>query len=229
MNIHPFVKRCRCAKWALHEAAAISHVHDHYTSTSGHILDNLIPRPLEIRGKCISLVRAKTDLYQYVFDKKRTKDLSNAEQFVILKHLQMGLSAIHRAGMVHNDIKPENILLSSSGHWQITDFEGATYECDEYAHKLLPKNTRIRTKYYAPKVWEHGSLAAANDIWSTGVTMHVVRYGEYHPKGIGANESNFTWQYALDSLLSKSPKTRTTSERLGWFLEENMSRMMTDS
>lgn len=166
------------------------------------------------------LVRAEKDLYQHVYESKLSRGLSDAEQFRIFQDLQLGIFAIHDAGVVHNDIKPENVLLSPHGNWQITDFEGATYASDNHRHPLLPGHIRIHTKYYAPKAPDSGLASAANDLWSVGVTMHVVRYGEYLRKENRPVEPNPAWEYALSLLLSKSSETRITAGQLGVLLAE---------
>ncbi|KAI0089415.1 kinase-like domain-containing protein [Irpex rosettiformis] len=49
---------------------------------------------------------------------------------LIAAELVLGIEFLHKLGIVHHDIKPENIVIDSDGHCRITDFGGA---------KLLPK------------------------------------------------------------------------------------------
>lgn len=227
MSSSLFIKKCKGATWALHEAAAVAHVHDHCKRVTGCALRHVVPRAVSVNEEYVSFVRAEMDLYKYLFKTKRDAVLSNAEQFKILRDLQLGVSAIHSSGMVHNDIKPENVLLSPSGDWQIADFEGATYACDDHRHRLLPKNTRVRTRYYSPRVPDLGRAAPGNDMWSLGITMHVVRYGGYDPKKPVDDEPNLSWAYALGRLLGRTPETRIAADQLGTLLAERWSGLVT--
>lgn len=50
----------------------------------------------------------------------------DTEQFVfVVGEIIAGLSSIHDLGFVFGDMKPENIVITSSGHAKITDFGGA--------------------------------------------------------------------------------------------------------
>ena len=52
---------------------------------------------------------------------ERLEDIPLAERVDLLIAIADGLAAIHRAGISHGDVKPENILLSASGRLVLTD------------------------------------------------------------------------------------------------------------
>jgi serine/threonine protein kinase len=89
----------------------------------------------------------------------------------------MGLSFIHQAGIIHKDIKPENILVDSHNDICITDFGCA------YLHESWPLEADMAYchdlggtwKYMAPEVWANKwegemitNFGAAVDYWSLG-------------------------------------------------------------
>jgi hypothetical protein len=66
---------------------------------------------------------------QTLADRMRANHLSAEQTIAILRPIADALDAAHAAGIIHRDIKPQNILISSSGHPYLADFgiaKGAT-------------------------------------------------------------------------------------------------------
>ena len=72
--------------------------------------------------------------------------LSEEEATFYCSEVVSGLIAIHAMGIVHLDIKPENILLPNTGHAMISDFDCAY----ERAYNVGPPNRRTTE--------EHGTI-----------------------------------------------------------------------
>ena len=88
--------------------------------------------------------------------------LASEEVLRIVRQVTLGLQAIHRTGLVHRDVKPENIL-EDNGVFKITDF-GVAMSGDEDA---LPF---VTSKYAAPEVLvEPDKIGPASDIYSLGI------------------------------------------------------------
>lgn len=110
------------------------------------------------------------DLLHYTKAKGRLPE-EEAKQF--LREVVEGLQTVHRAGVLHRDIKLENILLSQS-HVKICDFG---------VSRLMQKHTLIREQcgtpaYIAPEVLgELGYEGFASDIWSLGVCVYAMVSG----------------------------------------------------
>lgn len=63
------------------------------------------------------------DLAEHVFRRARSgRMLSVSESLDILAPLADGLAAVHRAGVAHRDVKPENVLIAPGGRVVLTDF-----------------------------------------------------------------------------------------------------------
>lgn len=84
------------------------------------------------------------------------------EVIVIIRQVAQGLSAIHAAGLVHRDVKPENII-EHDGIYKIADF-GVAMSGEEEA---LPF---VTNKYAAPEVLlEPENISPVTDIYSLGI------------------------------------------------------------
>jgi hypothetical protein len=88
------------------------------------------------------------------------------------------LGAAHRAGLVHRDVKPANLLVSSSGTAKVVDFGLATVDGGE----RVPVGTR---GYLAPERRDGGAATACSDVWSLGVcladALRAARVPRRHP------------------------------------------------
>lgn len=85
--------------------------------------------------------------------------------------LLLGLEAIHRAGIVHRDIKPDNILLTNEGVIKIADF-GIAYLPTE---KIQLEDAALGVgtfDYIAPECFESDFATPASDMYSVGVTLY---------------------------------------------------------
>jgi serine/threonine-protein kinase len=110
--------------------------------------------------------------------------LSPAELVPITVDIADGLTALHAIGLVHRDIKPHNVLLSTGGA-KLGDLGIADHVASR-AERLTTDGAAIGTlAYLAPERLGGVRASAASDVWSLGAVAFVGLTGE-PPRGGGS-------------------------------------------
>ena len=92
---------------------------------------------------------------------------SKAERIRILSHILNGVEYLHHKGVLHNDIKPDNIIISTFGNARIIDF-GLSSSCDSIYKGVIGGSE----DYTAPEILSgEGASGAASDIYSIGLII----------------------------------------------------------
>ncbi|XP_063281476.1 serine/threonine-protein kinase 17A-like [Pelobates fuscus] len=95
----------------------------------------------------------------------------------LIHQILQGISYLHRNNVVHLDLKPQNILLTSSnplGDIRIVDF-GLSRQVDTIKEVREILGT---PEYVAPEVLNYEPISTATDMWSVGVLTYVMLTGE---------------------------------------------------
>lgn len=97
------------------------------------------------------------------------------ETLRILSEVLDGLSSAHTAGVVHRDVKPENILINDRGHVQLTDFGLA-----KVASQATLSTTGMllgTAAYLAPEMIEFNEAIAQGDVYACGIIAYEMLTG----------------------------------------------------
>ncbi len=100
--------------------------------------------------------------------------LPAAEAVDLARQLCVTLAAVHKAGLVHGDIKPANLILDSTGRLRILDFGIAHLIAQT---EVAPRITSGTVGYSAPEVLSGASPGPGSDLFSVGVVLYELLTG----------------------------------------------------
>lgn len=121
-------------------------------------------------------------LKQYV--KEHGGKLSVEETFTILGPVVEALCKVHKAGLVHRDISPDNIMMLPQGGAKLLDFGAVRDVGAASVDKGLTKSTEAILKQgYAPieQYQKRGSLGPWTDVYALCATMYYCMTGQVPP------------------------------------------------
>ncbi len=147
--------------------------------------------------------------------------LAPEHALALLRQAAAGLAATHRRGIVHRDVKPQNLLLRDE-HLVLADFGVAARAGDASARAGAGR--LIGSACYAAPEQAHGAAPQPQaDVYSLGVVFHELLCG--HPPFSGRTATELLaqhlvapvprlprplapWQGLVDRLLAKQPQHR---------------------
>jgi serine/threonine-protein kinase len=102
--------------------------------------------------------------------------LSPAEAVSIMEPVLAALAAAHRAGLVHRDVKPENILLADDGLVKVADFGLASAAAGELS--AAPTGLMMGTvAYSSPERFRGADTGPRADVYSAGIVLFELLVG----------------------------------------------------
>ena len=103
--------------------------------------------------------------------------LSLAERIRLLLQVCQALRYAHGRGMLHQDIKPGNLLVSADGHVHLIDF-GLSAMMDGLESAAQPC-IAVSNGYTAPELLTGAAASTASDIYSIGVMLYQLLVGDW--------------------------------------------------
>jgi len=189
------------------------------------ILSSFSPSGLIPRWALVSEYLAGGDLYDAVC-KRRFKEPS---AYRVMADLFSALAHIHRHGIVHRDVKAENLLLTKHGKAVLADFGIAAFISDDEEMCKLSGSPG----YAAPEVISKTQYGSKIDIFSAGVLLYFVFCGQLPFRGssktsvlkqtvedevsfnnnVEFSEVSGQCKHFILQLLQKDPHNRPTAEQ----------------
>jgi serine/threonine-protein kinase len=125
-------------------------------------------------------------------DRAPGKRLAPDRAFALAQGILEGVAFAHEEGVVHGDLKPENVLLDAQGEPKIADLglsrahrERLIVTKEELANTLETEETKVRGTfdYLAPEVRKAHEITPASDVYALGVLLYEMLTGS-RPYGL---------------------------------------------
>ncbi len=143
------------------------------SKVSHHNIVNLLDVGTEEEYRYIVLEYIEGRTLKEIIEEKGALDPETAIQIAV--RILSALQHMHKNGIIHRDIKPQNILIHSEGHVKVSDFGIA-----RMADSGTVGNEDVvmgSVHYFSPEQAQGLDVSAASDIYSVGVVLYEMLTG----------------------------------------------------
>ncbi len=102
-------------------------------------------------------------------------ELTTTERFNLILQVASAVAAAHSRGILHRDIKPRNVIVSSDGVAKVTDF-GLAKALGETTISVTG-SVQGTAHYMAPEIFRGERADEATDVWSLGILVYETLVG----------------------------------------------------
>ena len=167
-------------------------------------------------------------------------DLSKEIRLKLSSELCLAIDALHESGQLHNDIKPDNIMVDTSGSEPTIKIIDLGFHCKIADVKTLHGGSRkpLGTPgYMAPEIrgWGAGTASDASDTWSVGCTIFYILTSLELIAGVLDKKSEDSQNELYNELRNNMDKSMISIERMeragieDEIIAEGLSQLLTPS
>ncbi|XP_058479215.1 serine/threonine-protein kinase 17A [Solea solea] len=171
------------------------------------------------------------EIFNQCVSEREDEAFSEEDVKRLMRQILEGVTFLHQNNIVHLDLKPQNILLTSSsplGDIQIVDFGLSRLVC---SHQEL-REIMGTPEYVAPEILNYEPISTATDMWSVGVLVYVMLTGispflgeDKQETFLNISQLNVSYMEEelqhldraavsfMQTLLCKNPQDRATAEQ----------------
>ena len=108
---------------------------------------------------------------------RKEAPMSPAKALAMIEPVLSALAAAHDAGILHRDVKPENVLLADDGRVKVADFGLARAINSETQHTATGGVLIGTVSYLSPELVVNGKADARADVYAAGVLIYEMLTG----------------------------------------------------
>lgn len=141
---------------------------------------------------------------------RQRRTLPVAEALAVLEPVLSGLAAAHRLGLVHRDVKPENVLISQTGSVKVADFGLVTAAAE--AGVSTAGMIMGTVAYLSPEQVTTGAADPRSDVYAAGILLYEMLTGV--PPYQGDTALSVAYRHVNDSVpapSARAPRCRPRS------------------
>jgi len=109
--------------------------------------------------------------------------MSPARALSLMEPVLSALASAHRAGLIHRDVKPENVLIADDGRIKVADFGLAKAVSADTQHTATQGVLIGTVSYLAPELVVEGRADARADVYAAGVLLYELLTGQKPHEG----------------------------------------------
>ncbi|CAB3399519.1 unnamed protein product [Caenorhabditis bovis] len=181
-----------------HDASATKDIDNEIYMMKKYTHDNIVQlydASCENRGtsKCVKEYRISMEYCRYsiVDVLQKYKEVTTSFVVRVILYTTRALAFLHEAGVIHRDVKAENLLINANGRLKLCDFGSATTNSVEMSQLSHSQRLAIQEEIYryttpitrSPEVcdvYSNWPIGKEQDTWALGCLIYFVCFGE-HP------------------------------------------------
>ena len=114
---------------------------------------------------------------------RKEAPMAPAKALALIEPVLSALGAAHQAGLIHRDVKPENVLLADDGRIKVADFGLARAVSAETQHTATGGVLIGTVSYLSPELVVDGKADARSDVYAAGVLVYEMLTGRKPHEG----------------------------------------------
>ena len=114
---------------------------------------------------------------------RKEAPMSPTRALSLIDPVLSALAAAHRAGLIHRDVKPENVLIADDGRVKVADFGLAKAISSDTQHTATGGVLIGTVSYLAPELVIDGKSDARADVYAAGVVLYEMLTGRKPHEG----------------------------------------------
>ena len=127
-----------------------------------------------------------------------------ARALALFEPILAALAAAHREGLIHRDVKPENVLIANDGRIKVADFGLAKAVSADTQHTATGGVLIGTVSYLAPELVVEGRADPRADVYAAGVVLYELLTGVKPHEG----ESRSRWPTSTSMPTCRLPRSR---------------------